>query len=259
MKYNVLEEYKDFLKEKDLRPNTIKTYYNRMDGLLDNQYLITTGNDVDLIRIFSNLSNIDYKNHFSQSKNALTYFLECYQMELTKEQEEMIRELEKSTKKKYRKLKTVEYKKMKAVIGRLKNKKLKRSYQVLMKTGLRVSEVSQIKANDCTIFNGTVQFSFVGKGGAREEAYICKVDSPRLYEDLKYTVENSSSNEKLFYSANYLQKKAKEYGFTCHDLRRAFAKAEYTRTKSKEQVKERLRHSKMKTTNLYLNSKVKMD
>jgi len=269
MKYDVLERYKRFLEQQGngvrrLRPSTVDTYYKKMAKLLEGQYLITGGSDVDISKVIEQLSMIEYKNYFSQSKNALKYFLDCYQMTLEPDQQEAIKELENNTKKKYRKLKTVEYKKVKATIDRLKNKKLKLCFSILIATGLRVSELSGIKVSDCTICddcsNEKIQLTFLGKGGKVEKVFIYKADSPNIYGELEYIIKCSSNkkNEKMFYSANYLQRKAKEYGFSCHDLRRIYAKLEYKKTKSKEAVQKGLRHTKRKTTNLYLNSPIKL-
>ena len=62
----------------------------------------------------------------------------------------------------------------------------------------------------------------------------------------------------MFYSAIYLQKEAQRLGITCHNLRRAYAKLEYKKTKSRENVRKKLRHTNIKTTNIYLRSKIKV-
>jgi len=259
VKYNILDEYKKYLVLCGLTKTTVNTYHNKMDNLLKGQNFIKIGEETDLIMVLDILSKIKYKVYFSQSKNALLYYLKCFDMRLTNEQLNLIKEIEKTRVKKYRKLKDTEYKKVNATIQRLKNKKLKLSFLTIMETGLRVSELSQIKASDCIIGNEKIKFSFIGKGGKAESAIIEKVVSPNLYKNLEYIIKHSSDDDKLFLSANYLQLKAKKYGFTCHTLRRIYAKKEYKRTRSKKQVKEKLRHDSMKTTNRYLNSRVKMD
>jgi len=263
MKYDVLKRYRSFLNggECEVQTSTAQKYYERMGQLLQGQYLIRDGKEIDISKVLDELSKIKYKNHFSQAKNALTYFCDCFGVALTAEQLWEIKKLEEHTKKKYRKLSASEYKKIKATIVRLKNKKLKQSYMVLIATGLRVSELTQIRAKDCIIFDDKIQFSFVGKGGSLENAYLYKDDS-NFYQDFEYSLKcrfNENNEKKLFYSTVYLQRKAKQYGFCCHDLRRAFAKIEYKKTKSKEAVKEKLRHTKIKTTNLYLKSPIKID
>lgn len=260
MKYTILEEFKQYLIACGLRPNTITIYYNRMECLLVEQYFINDGKEVDLTRVINNMSNIIYKNHFSQCKSALYYFLKCFHLTLTNEQLTIMNEIGSKTLRKTRKRKQVEYKQVRGSIWRLKNKKLKLSYLVMMETGMRVFEISQIKKKDCIISKEKIQFSFIEKGGMIETACIEKADNTTMYDTLKCIINYlQNENEKLFYSTKYLQSNAKKYGFTCHDLRRIYAKKEYKKTASKISVMEKLRHDKVKTTLLYLNSSIKMD
>ena len=209
--------------------------------------------------MISNLQNVKYKNEFSQYKNALFYFLELQSITLTTSQLEQIKILETQTRKKYRKMDSAELVKIENTIKRLKNKKLKYSYQTLLSTGLRVSELAQIKKEDCTLSANQLIFSFIGKGGKQEQITFKREDNEKLFENLKELIKNTSLDHKLFYSANYLQQNAKSYGFECHDLRRAYAKVEYKKSKSKDQVKEKMRHTNTKTTEIYLKSKVKIN
>lgn len=264
MKYDVMREYKQHMGVHGLTATTINTYFNKMDNLLEGQYFIESGKDIDLEQIFNKLSKITYKNYFSQNKNALMFFLEFSNIKLTKGQKTLINELESKTKKKYRNIEHKKYQKIKNTISRLKNKKLKLNFEVIIETGLRVSELSQIRIKDCIINDDYIHFSFVGKGGKRENACIYKGNNTPLYNDLEYLINEKCKNNKdteikMFYSSKYLQKKAKEYDFTCHDLRRISAKLVYKKTKSKKEVQEKLRHTKAKTTNVYLNSPIDMD
>lgn len=262
MKYNLLSNYKLFLASLGLRPNTIKTYYNRMAKLLEGDFLTNDSFKIDISSLIFKLSHIHYKNQFSQSKNALLYFCKCYQISITNKQLKDIERLQKQTRKKYRKSTKAEYPKIKRTIDRLKNKKLKVSYLTMIETGLRVSELSQIKIEDCRICNEEICFSFIGKGGKKAFSTISKKDNTPLYVCLKDTIlyyrDKGLDSKKLFYSSQYLQQKAKLYGFSCLDLRRISAKLEYKKSKSKHQVRNKLRHAKIKTTYIYLNSPVKM-
>lgn len=257
MIYEVLNEYRAYLNE-TLSAETARTYTDRLGALLEGQSIINTMENFDMNLVLENLSKVKYKNYFSQSKNALLYFIKFQKLSLSGEQLQKIKNLENSTHKKYRKLKSQDYKVIKRKIEHLKNQKLKLSFQVLMTTGLRVSELSQIKKSDCVLTNDNIQFSFIGKGGKFQTVSLAKDENIKLYNTLKNMIETTKANENLFYSSNYLQIKAKELNFTCHDLRRICSKLEYKKTKSKEAVKEKLRHSNMKTTELYLNSKIKL-
>lgn len=257
MKYNLLEDYKHFLiKSKGFSASTAKTYYSSLDALLKGQSLINT---IDVDKVIKKLSEINYKNYFSKSKNTFLYFLEFQNLSLSLEQKSKIKQLENNTKKKYRKLHEIDLKKMKNTINHLKNKKLKVSYLVMLDTGLRVSELSQIKKQDVNISNERIELSFIAKGGKPQKVKIVKKENNLLYESLKDLAENTGETHNVFYSSGYLQNQATKYGFACHDLRRACAKLEYKKTKSKQAVKNKLRHSKLKTTNIYLKSKVKFE
>lgn len=217
---------------------------------------------IDVSSLITKLSHIHYKNHFSQSKNALLYFCKCYHINIDSRQLKDIERFQQQVKKKYRKATKAEYPKIKRTIDRLKNKKLKVSFLTMIETGLRVSELSQIKVSDCMVSAEKIGFSFIGKGGKKAFSTISKKDNPPLYMCLKDTIyyyrNKGLDNKRLFYSSQYLQQKAKLYGFSCLDLRRISAKLEYQKSKSKHQVRNKLRHAKIKTTDIYLDSSVKM-
>lgn len=211
---------------------------------------------LDLDMILENLSQIKYKNYFSQYKNAFLHFCEWQNIKLSDNTLNAIEELEKGTRRKNRKLETIQFKEVESKINNLRNKKLKLCYQVLLATGLRVSELASINTSDIIATNDYITFSFVAKGGKSQTSTINALEYPIAYKNVKKLIENKPDG-KLFYSTVYLQKNAKKLGFKCHDLRRACAKLEYRKTKSKEAVKTKLRHSSVKTSNIYIKSKIK--
>jgi len=255
MKYELLQLFHNHLLEK-LSKETAKLYTNRMDRLLDGQSLIDPLANLELDKILGNLSKIKYKNHFSQSKNALLYFCKWQDIILDYDIENDIELLELDTKKKRRKLKVVHFPDIERKIKQLKNTKLKLSYQTMIKTGLRVSELASITPMACDIEGTEITLKFVGKGGKNESATVSKEDDRHFYHKLMELINNTGSSNKIFYSAIYLQIKAKELGFSTHDLRRGYAKTLYKKTKSKTYVMEKLRHTRLKTTKIYLKSKV---
>lgn len=257
VKYDVIESYRTFLSAR-LRPQTIRMYTERLATLLDGQNSVATLENLNIDKMIEKLARLKYKNEFSQYKNALLYFVDFQNITLSKEQLGKIEMLGTQKKKKYRKLKRVDFKKVDETIKHIKNKKLKLSYQVLLATGLRVFELSQITKNDCTLLDNEITFKFVGKGGKQQQTKVFKSDDMKLYNNLIALLESTKKSNKVFYSANYLQQKAKNYGFQCHDLRRACAKIEYKKTKSKDKVQQKLRHSSKKTTDIYLKSKVNL-
>jgi len=238
-----------------LSAQTARTYANRLDILLANQSVTDTVGNLDMDKILDKLSEIKYKNHFSQSKNAFLHFCEFQRILLSDEVMGKIESLEKNTHKKYRKQKTVDFGEVDRKIKHIRNMKLKLSYQTIIATGLRVSELAGISPADCIVSDNEITFSVVAKGGNNETVTLLKNENPLLFQRLKEHVQNTKK-DKLFYSTIYLQTKATELGFTCHDLRRAYAKLEYKKSKSKEDVQEKLRHASIKNTNIYLKSRV---
>ena len=257
MLYDVLDKYDEYLND-IYTSDTTRTYHARVSCLLKGQYLINNVKDIDLEKVIDKLKEVKYKNHFSQCKNALIHLYEFEGVAFPVQYMDKIKGLESQTKKKYRKMKVVYYGELKKKIEYIRNKKLKLSYQTMLNTGLRVFELSQILKEECLISSEVMTFHFIGKGGHHEKIELYKKDNIKLFEDLKELIENTQDHKRVFYSVSYLQIQAKKHAFTCHDLRRSFAKIEYKKTKSKKHVKEKLRHTSMKNTNIYINSKIKL-
>lgn len=257
MKYDVISAYREYL-EKTYRPTTTRTYTNRLESLLKDQNVLNFDEQLDIDKMIQHLSEIKYKNEFSQSKNAFFRFLEFKHITLNKEQLSQIKQFEKSTQKKYRKKKSVNYKIVDKTIKHIRNQKLKLSYQTILNSGLRVFELSQIRRDDCIITNDFIRMYFTGKGGEEESVIILKAENELLYENLIELISNTAFTKKVFYSSNYLQRRAKEYNFQCHDLRRIYSKLEHKKTKSIKEVQEKMRHTNEKTTKIYLKSNIQM-
>lgn len=258
MLYNLLADYRAWLETKYTHA-TAKAYYARMCTLLEGQPVNDTVKRLNTDKILERLAELTHKNEFSQAKSALLHFCEFQNITLPAEVIERIRELEIHTRKKYRKLKAVDYITIDNKIKRLKNEKLKLSFQTLTATGLRVSELAQITPAHCVVTDESLAFRFIAKGGSMNTVTLSKAEHPELYERLKKQITRTKTESKAFYSVGYLQKQAQKLGFTCHDLRRACAKLEYQKSHSKKEVQEKLRHSTIKTTNIYLNSKVSIE
>ena len=257
MKYDLLKKYKDYL-EKMYSHETARTYAIRLECLFEGQSLTNIISQLDIPKVISKLSEIKYKNHFSQSKNAFLHFCKFQNIVLDYEHLNTINRLEKHTHKKYRNFQALNFDEVNNKIKHIKNQKLKLSFQTMLATGLRVFELSQITPNQCFVSADEICFYFLAKGGKTEKVTIYKEDDSKLFVNLLELIEKTKKDNKLFYSAIYLQINAKKLGFKCHDLRRAYAKIEYKKTKSKELVMEKLRHTSIKTTNIYLRSKIKI-
>lgn len=254
--YDVLFDYRVYL-EGRYSPATATTYFRRMCFLLEQQFLIDSFKDVDMAKVLNQLSKVKHKNYFSQCKNALKHFCEFEKIKLDSDYLEQVNQLQNSTRKKYRKLKIINYKEVVSKINHLKNLKLRLSYLTMLNTGLRVSELAQLMSCNCSISNGKVVFYFIGKGGKQEKVQFLKSDDTKYFKEIQELVQQTKPNEFIFYSANYLQTHAQKLDFGCHDLRRMFAQVEYKKSKSRQDVMKKLRHSNLKTTNIYLKSKIK--
>lgn len=256
MKYDVLMGYRVYLGDR-LSPATARAYYHRLDQLMEDQNVTDIVGRLDVEKVIGKLSDIKYKNYFSQAKNAFYHFCEYQNISLSDKQVDQIKELESKTRKKYKKGQAIDYKAINKKINHLKNQKLKLSYQTLLSTGLRVFELAQITPNDCILSDDEITFNFIGKGGNDETVKVSKREYPNIYVNLIKTIQKTAPEQKMFYSAVCLQKKAKELGFKCHDIRRIYARLEYKKSKSKDDVREKLRHSSIKTTNIYIKSRIK--
>lgn len=255
--YDMLTDYRERMAG-ERRPETARTYTNRLETLLEGQSVTDPIHNLDFDLVLNKLSAIKHKNEFSQYKNAFLYFAEFYDIPLDNIFMEQLKEIESNAHKKYRKSHNADFKKIDRTIKHLSNHKLKLSYRTLLDTGLRVSELSQVTKKDVRIDNTDMQFFFIGKGGYKESVTLYKEDNPKLFQELKNMIQDTKPGQKVFYSANYLQSKAKKYGFQCHDLRRACSKIEYKKSHSKRDVQEKLRHKNTKTTDIYLKSKIKI-
>ena len=171
MRYDILAAYRSFLNER-LRPASVRVYYERLNTLFDNQSILSTLENLDIDKMIDELQDVKYKNEFSQYKNALLYFLEFQNKSLNKEQIAHIEKFENATKKKYRKLKAVDFQKVDRTIKHLKNKKLRICYQTLLNTGLRVFELAQITKENCKLQNDRISFDFIGKGGNQDRKSV---------------------------------------------------------------------------------------
>lgn len=256
MKYDMLARYRTYLEER-YSPATARTYYMRLCFLLEGQYFIENFKDIDMEKMLDRLSEIKHKNYFSQCKNAFKHFCEFENAKLDPQQLKKIKELENATRKKYRKLKVVDFKETTSKIAGLKNQKLKLSYLTMLNTGLRVFELAQLTPANCKAKNETLTFLFIGKGGKKETVEIAKNDNVTFFNQLIKHVQNTQSENHLFYSVIYLEQKANKLGFRCHDLRSIFAQLEYKKAKSIKQVMKKLRHSNIKTTKIYLKRKIR--
>ena len=209
--------------------------------------------------VLEKLKNIKHKSSYSKYKNAFIKFCSYQDIHLNNEIMAQLKSMKDDKKKKYRKLKPTNLKDIAAKIRVIKNRKLKISFKIMLYCGLRVSELTQIRKNDCIILDDTIEFSFISKGGKPVKVIFHKEIDELCFRKLCELIQSLHDSQKVFYSKSYLQKIANEKKFTCHDLRRAFAKLELKDKKDINKVRTALRHTSLNNTRIYLRSKINID
>lgn len=264
MKYDILEPFKEYLRE-NLVPNTAKTYYAAVVKLFKYAQFDSLGQIEREWILQETAKRFTSRNEYSAVKNGLKW-LKRYSPDLALPSEKDFCAVSIRKRNFSRKPKKVIYlRPTQRKINQISNDRLRYAYRLALVSGLRVSELADLEADD-VIFNDGKIFVRVknGKGGhgglveCREDIYLYE----RLPEFLKEYPEG-----KVFYSARYMRKKADELGIECHDLRRIFAqttreelKKEMPVAAANEIVQQRLRHARFSTTKRYLfNRKLKFE
>ena len=195
MKYNSLNEFEIFLLSHHT-PATAQTYKKAMDFLLKEQYLFDC-KKLDVEKVIQKLKVIKYKNQYSKYKNAFLKYCSFIGLELDEDTRLELSMIRLEKKKKRRQLKQVELKDILNHLKVMRDKKLKCSFETMLHTGLRVSELSQIQKENCTIETDYIEFDFLGKGGNQERVVFYEIQNQQLFEDLKNLISNTTG--KVFY------------------------------------------------------------
>lgn len=264
MKYDILENLQSYLQE-NLTPNTARTYYTSVTKLFsDIQF--TNVSQISREYLEKQLAErFSTRNEFSAAKNGLKWMARLYpQLQLPSEEYFRSRSRQKRNFSK-RPKKVIFLHPMKRTINQIRDDRLRYAYRLALISGLRVSELADLRGQDLAFADGrisvTVRHGKGGHGGVVE----CRPDA-YLYERLK-TYTRNHPEERLFYGEAYLRREANRLGFECHDLRRAYAIE--TRRELKKQmpaaeadavVQKNLRHARFSTTKRYLyNRKLKLE
>lgn len=152
-------------------------------------------------------------------------------------------------------------------IMRLRDRKYKYGYRLMMVSGLRVSELAALEKEDIQLTPDGLEVNVRhGKGGSNG-LVRCMAD-PYLEKRLPGYLSALQEDETPFYAAPTMKKKAWELGIECHDFRR-IAAIQYRRQQMEEreqstalevssvqeiddQTREFLRHERFSTTKRYL-------
>jgi len=230
-------EYLEYLKTQGLSETTAKYYYNRIKYYQ------------------SNSLEGKSREYIGQTKNALALFYKAqdiyYNDKVLK-----LSELQRKTKRKrpvktITKLSTVNKK-----INAIKNKRIKLAFRLQQLTGLRISEIANLKKSDLTFQDGKI-FVLVRESKNNKSRRVATIlKDVWLYNNL---LELEERKYILFYKESTLRVKAWRLGFKTHKLRKVTAKTINLRymAKTEEERKEKIRkylgHGNNRTLNIYID------
>lgn len=263
LKFDILEQFREHLNDsEDIRHETANTYYNAVKGLLKGSQFDDVS-EIDSRMLEQEIAVLATKSRVSAAKNGLKKFKQVFPT-LKIPDDEFFKKVMKS--KSNRRLTRKEEMKLDSVrrkINAISNKKMKLAYRTALATGLRVSEIGNLRKEDFTFTEeGLNVYVSDGKGG--KTGTVKALNDEYLTTELKEYLKDLENSEKVFYSAGYLKEKANELGFECHDLRRAFSQMVYKEERAadkdpleaKKEVQKALRHSRYSTTKRYLSRKI---
>lgn len=146
-------------------------------------------------------------------------------------------------------------------INALKNEKLKYALRLQFKSGLRVSEISELEKEDIEFIDGKIKvYVRHGKGDKAREVNV--VEDEYLYEKLQEYIA-VCKDKKLFYTKDSIRVRAAKYNIETHDLRRLNARRRLkietrkgkTRKEAKKVVQRELGHETTRITDLYIGER----
>jgi Site-specific recombinase XerD len=260
MKYDILLPFKDYL-HKEFSEKTAKKYYSLVDRAFKDME-INSLKDIEPEYIKQYMAGIRTKNEFSATKQGLMKLNEfdpCFRLP---EKEFFRKETRKRGNKPLNQGEEIHRDTIMRKINRVSNPDLRLAYRLAMVSGLRVSELADLRATDVNMTDEQLKvFVRNGKGG-KSGIVICLNDD-YVKNRLEKLLKRKGADERLFYSISHMMNEANRLGFECHDLRRIFAQdlekdlkqRGKTRREADKEVQMALRHNKMKTSQIYLKGK----
>ncbi|SFS08009.1 site-specific integrase [Anaeromicropila populeti] len=262
MKFDILEDYKQYVQEHTKSPQTAKKYYSAVKNLFaDIQF--NHLQEIEQEYLKGKLSTLKTKNEFSAAKNGLK-LLHQFDSTLKLPDEAFFKENSLHKKNHRKKAEPIYTDETMRKVNQIQNKKLKLAYRLAVISGLRVFELEALTPEDFDFQeDGTISVNVRnGKGGKNGIVY-CRKDNYVFQELKKYIQENGKADTRLFYSEEYMREKANDLGLECHDFRRIYAFLHRKELKesgmntydANKIVQENMRHSRFKTTRRYLYGK----
>lgn len=152
-------------------------------------------------------------------------------------------------------------------INRLNNETVRVALRLQVRSGLRISEIGDLRAKDIEIAEDGIKL-FVRCGKGRKTRDVICIKDDYLETHLKAVLDGKSGSDRAFdYSTAYLKKKANALGILTHDLRRINSRMRYRQQRGKglgkrearRQVQKQLGHSQASTTSVYLGKEWSCD
>lgn len=252
---NFSENFKEFLQTKDgLRNETKRIYLSRLNKFVFSKNV----NSIDKINVEKIIEELQSENktYISQTKNALKLLYRANDEFFFNNDIEKLQETAPKQRKKPEQ--PLKLSKVNRKINAIRNKKMKLAYRLQEMSGLRISEIADLRKQDIKFCENNRLAIYVKDGKGGKQRYIKTLDDKYLYKELKEFMDNTDK-EKLFYSDRYMQQKARQLEFHTHDLRKVNAKILYDRIpenkeKTIETIQKILGHKPgTKTVYKYLN------
>lgn len=260
MKFDELHEFRRRLEqEPGMKKNTAKKYYFGVKGILA-PIDYSSLSEIAPAEIERGLKELKTKNDVSAAKRGLEYMAGYFsELRLPESLGEISRHKRNYKKRKWQPLKLD---KLQRTVNGIRDKKLRYAYRLMLATGMRVSEVEQIRKKDITFDGDKIAIYIEDTKSGGPATVGCQ--EPYLLERLHEFVSGLEDENKVFYSASTMMDVAGAHGFECHDLRRSYAKIEYrgridsgmSAYKATGEVRELLRHQSCRTTLKYLRRKI---
>lgn len=228
-KETILNDFKNYLSGYNKWSKSTKsTYFNSLKNALANQEFNSVS-EINTDKLKNYLTeNAKRKNDVSKIKSSFALLLKSNNKPVYKK----INEIENIRKLKPRRYKRHEkellLKNTLIKINAMKNTKLKLGYRLMLTSGLRVSEISNLRKKDIEFCdNNRIKVNVLNAKGNKNRKFLTFCEDKYLYNSLKNHINSINDNEKIFYSSSHIRKHAGRLKFKSHDLRKAFAQIVY--------------------------------
>lgn len=270
MKYDDLDAFNQYIFTRVQNPNTARKYYGAVVKLFRNVDVKTDIKKMDSEFFYGQIPALfKSRNEISAIKNGLKYFEEFLKEEgkttglMGREPpafpgEDYYHEVNQKKRNFSKKpKKTLYYDEICRKVNQIQDEKLRYAYRLALVSGLRVSELAGLEAEQLSFENGLI-FVDVKNGKGGSNGIVECIPDTYLYERLQQYASIHSAG-KLFYAEATLRKRAWELELECHDFRRIFAITKRNRLRKEvpleeanRMVQEGLRHKRFSTTKRYL-------